>query len=450
MQERENIPILFENLKPKKMKTIVPNNRLINGLLLIVSVLLFSLNLQAQTGVTTNAKLNFSADPVLISGTKNQEGAKYKYENVAPGLDAILSIDSLVGGATIKTVDDNTGKNGGYIEGLQPQITSGPDIGYSYAIFTISFKTTGTNVDQKLDTFSLTALDIDGTETLKEFDQISLGTGATAWYMGSNPTISLTQVGAGTFKGINTDGITRNGVDTSVKSNMFTVTNINVSSFTAKLGILNDRSTKTLRLFSIYMQGFDYPDMAVMPVTLQSFTTTLNNNNEVNVNWTTATQNNVSHFEVQRSIDGKNFSEAGLVFSDGNSTKAINYSLTDNISSIKANLIYYRLCTVDLDGKLQYSDIRTIRISQTADQNISIVTYPNPVTNQLRVTIPSTWQDKSVSYELYNAYGQLSKRVEEGSSSQTETINVSKLTTGMYIVKVICEGQSSVQKILKF
>jgi hypothetical protein len=433
------------------MKTIVPNNyRLINSLLLIVSVLLSSLSLQAQTGVTTNANLNFSANPVLIAGTDNHVGAKYKYQNVATGLDAILSIDSLVGGATINTIDDNTGKNGGYIEGLQPQITSGPSVGYSYAVFTISFKIAGTNVDQKLDTFSLTALDIDGTTTLKEFDQISMGAGATAWYMGSNPTISLTKVGVGTFMGINTDGITRNGVDTSVKSNMFTVTNINVSSFTAKLGISNDHSTKTLRLFSIYMKGFNYPEMAVLPITLQSFTTTLNNNNEVNVKWTTATQSNVSHFEVQRSIDGKNFSETGIVFSNGNSTNAVNYSLTDDISSVKANLIYYRLCAVDLDGKLQYSDIRTVRISQTAAQSISIVTYPNPAANELRVSIPSTWQNKKVTYELYNVYGQLTKKVDEGSSSQTETINISKLTTGMYIMKVICEDQSYIQKVIKF
>ncbi len=432
------------------MKRNLHIKQLINGLLLIVTVLLSNFNLQAQTGVTVDTRLNFSNNPVLISGTNNKAGAKYKYANVAAGLDAIVSIDSIVGGATINTIDDNTGKNGGYVEGLQPQITSGPAVGYSYAVFTISLKTAGTNLDQTLDNVTLTALDIDGTSTLKEFDQISLGTGATAWYMGSNPTIALTGVGGGTFMGINADGVTRNGVDTSAKSNMFTITNTNISSFTAKLGILNDHSTKTLRLFSIYMKGFDYPDMLVMPVTLQSFTTTLNNNNEVNVKWTTATQNNVSHFVVQRSVDGKNFSEAGLVFSDGNSNNAINYSLTDKVTSLKANVIYYRLCTVDLDGKLQYSDTRMVRISGTSADQISVLTYPNPVANELRVTIPTSWQAKRVSYELYNVNGQLSKRVEEGSSTQTETINVSKLTTGMYIVKVICEGRSSIQKIVKY
>jgi hypothetical protein len=432
------------------MNTLVPNKRLIGNSLLIISALFFSFSVQAQTGAT-NTNLNFSANPVLIAGADKQAGAKYIYQNVAPGTDAIVSIDSLLGGATINMIDDNTGANGGYIEGFQPQITSGPKTGFSYAVFTLDFKISGTNVEQKLDSVSLTALDIDGTSTLKEFDQISLGSGATARYTGSNPTISLTQVTSGTFLGINTDGVTRNGVDTLVKSNMFTTTNTNVSSFTAKLGILNVNATKTLRLFSIYMKGFSYPEMAVMPITLQSFTTTLNSKNtEVNLNWITATEINVSHFVVQRSIDGKNFSEVGIVFSDGNSIKAVNYSFPDNISSVKANIIYYRLCTVDFDGKLQYSDIRTIRISNTTAQNISVLTYPNPVTNELRITIPSNYQDKKVSYELYNAYGQLSKRIEEGSSSQTETINVSSLTKGMYFVKVICEGQSSQQKIIKF
>jgi hypothetical protein len=356
-----------------------------------------------------------------------------------------------VGGATINTIDDNTGTNGGYIEGFQPQITSGPATGYSYAVFSFQFKITGTNINQKLDNVSLTALDIDGTSTLKEFDQISMGSGASATYNASVPTISLTPLLNGTFTAINADGITRPGIDTSAKSNMFTVTNDNTSSFTAKLGVFNTVAQQTLRLFSIYMNGFNYPNLKTLPVTFQSFSATLNNNNtDVNVNWITATQNNVSYFAIERSIDGKNFKDAGIVLSDGNYINGGNYNFSDNISSLQSNFIYYRICTVDLDGRLQYSDIRTVRISKTVAQNISILTYPNPVSSELRITIPSDWQNKKVSYQLFNVYGQLSTGIEEGNSSQTETINVSRLSRGMYVVKVICEGQSSQQKIIKF
>ena len=432
------------------MKTIVPLNQSSNKFLLIVSVLLFSLNTQAQSGQSINPGLNFSADPVLIAGTGNQAGSIYKYKNVAPGLDAMVTIDSLVGGATVSTIDDNSGHNGGYVEGFQPQITSGPAAGISYAVFTIGFKMAGTNEDQRLDTVSLTALDIDGTKTLKEFDQVSLGSGATAWYMGSNPTISLTRMETGTFMAVNTDGVTRNGVDTSAKSNMFTITNTHVSSFTLKLGISNDHSTKTLRLFSIYMKGFNYPDMAVMPVTLQYFTANLNNSGAVNVDWTTATQSNVSHFVVQRSLDGRNFSDAGVVFPEGNSSSAVNYNFTDKTGSVKSNAIFYRLCSIDLDGRSQYSGIITVRMPNTIASGISIITYPNPSSNQLRVTIPAAWQNKNVTYELYNVYGQLSKSIEEQSSPATQTMNVRQLPTGMYILKVLCQGQSFMQKVIKF
>ena len=402
-------------------------------------------------GASGGTNLNFSNDPILIAGTDKKAGAKYKYENIAPGTDAIVSIDSIVGGATINKVDDNTGANGGYAEGFQPQITSGPGIGSSYAVFSFQYKISGTNVNQKLDNVSLTALDIDGTSTLKEFDQISMGSGAAASFDGLVPTISLSFLLNGTFMAINTDGITRNGVDTSTRSNMFTVANNNTSSFTAKLGIFNTLPKQTLRLFSIYMKGFNYPNLRVMPVTLQSFSTTLNNNNtDVNVSWVTATQSNVSHFAVERSIDGKIFSKAGIVISYGNYKNGGNYNFTDNISSLQANLIYYRLCTVDLDGRVQYSDIRTVRISKTVAQNISILTYPNPVSNELRIAIPSNWQNKRVSYQLFNVYGQLSSGKEEENSRQTETINVSKLNRGVYIVRVICDGKSSQQKVIKF
>jgi hypothetical protein len=439
---------LLSNLKTKKMKTIVPQKSKINVFLLIISALFSGFAVEAQT---STINLDFSANPVLISGTARQVGAKYIYQNVAPTTDAIVTIDSLVNGATLNTIDDNTGKNGGYVEGFQPQITSGSNRGYSYVVFTIDFKLSGTSITQKLDSLSLTALDIDGTSTLKEFDQISLGSGATAWYKGSNPTISLTSVSSGTFSAINVDGKTQNGVDTSARSNMFTITNTNVSSFTVKMGMYNSHSTKTLRLFSIYTKGFAYPDMAVMPITLESFTTALNNKNtEVNVNWITATESNVSHFQVQRSIDGKNFTEAGIVFSDGNSTKPVNYNFTDNIGSVQANTVYYRLCTVDLDGRKQYSDIRMVRIFNGATQNLAVRTYPNPAVNELRVTIPSVWQEKSVSYVLYNSFGQISKRIDAGNSTQTTSIDVSSLSKGMYVLQVMCEGQSSQQKIIKF
>jgi Secretion system C-terminal sorting domain len=402
-------------------------------------------------GAKAPTRMNFSTNPLLNSGTGLQVGAQYIYKGVAPGVDAVIKIDSIVGGAVINTLDDNTGANGGYLEAFQPIITSGPSTGKSYAVFAFNYYITGTSVPYALDTFNLTALDIDGQSGLEEFDQISAGVGATSSYGTSNPNITLSQVSAGTFLGIDNDQVPQNGVDTSSKENMFTVTNTNVSSFTATLGIKTTTAQQTQRLFSLYTTGFNYPLLPVsLPVSLLSFTATLDNNDEkVNLNWSTINAVNFSHFVVQRSTDGTDFEDIGVVLANENSMQLAKYSLPDNISALHVTLIYYRLRLVDMDGTSRYSEDQIITLAKQPDNSLTIVSFPNPATTVLNITLPTTWQNKNVSFEFYNTIGQLYKIAQNANSGQTETINVSNLPRGIYMVRVFCEGQSQVQKIVK-
>jgi hypothetical protein len=91
-----------------------------------------------------------------------------------------------------------------------------------------------------------------------------------------------------------------------------------------------------------------------------SFTAVLNNNNRVDLKWSTETETNLSHFIVERSKDGISFSDAALVFAYGNTTSKSDYIFSDNISKIQAGVIYYRISSIGADGKVQYSDIQVI------------------------------------------------------------------------------------------
>jgi hypothetical protein len=188
--------------------------------------------------------------------------------------------------------------------------------------------------------------------------------------------------------------------------------------------------------------------ITILPVKLVSFTAMLNNN-KVDLKWATAGEVNASHFVLEKSFDGTNYTDVATAFAYGNTTGNASYSLSDNVSTDKAGVIYYRLRSVDIDGKSDLSSVRIIRISKQAEQSISIVTYPNPVSNEVRITIPANWQNKKVLYEIFNAAGRMTKKVETASSSQTETINVSSLSAGFYIVRVSFEGQTAQQKIIK-
>ena len=195
----------------------------------------------------------------------------------------------------------------------------------------------------------------------------------------------------------------------------------------------------------------DAPKIIItLPVKLTAFNANLDQQQpKVNLTWTTATEINASHFVVERSTDGNIFTEVGMVFAFGNTTGQKNYQLSDNISSLNVPVIYYRLRQVDIDGKAEYSATRIVKISKETANTITILTYPNPVSNELSITIPANWQNKKVTYELFNTNGQSSKKTEIDNSSQTENLNVSSLARGLYFVIVKCNGQSAQQKIVK-
>lgn len=185
-----------------------------------------------------------------------------------------------------------------------------------------------------------------------------------------------------------------------------------------------------------------------LPVKLASFTATLNNN-KADLKWTTVTEINASHFVIEKSTDGINYNDAGMVFAVGNTTEKTNYLFTDNLAGTSARVIYYRLRSVDLDAKTSLSEVRIIRLIQSADNTITILAYPNPVVNDLRVTVPAAWQNKKVVFEVIGANGHTAIKKESLSSGQTETLNVATLATGFYIVRVSCEGLVGTQKIVK-
>lgn len=119
----------------------------------------------------------------------------------------------------------------------------------------------------------------------------------------------------------------------------------------------------TSTLISNAKSSIDKPSFNTPINKLAAFTVMLNNS-KVDLKWTTEVETNLSHIMVEKSIDGKNFKEAALVFTYGNTTARSEYAFADNVSKIKSGPVYYRLRIVDVDGTTQYSDTRIIEISK--------------------------------------------------------------------------------------
>ena len=98
---------------------------------------------------------------------------------------------------------------------------------------------------------------------------------------------------------------------------------------------------------------------------------------EAHLSWATASEVNVSHFEVQESFDGVVFNTIDRLDAIGNETSATEYAYTD---SQIINTNYYRLKIVDMDGSFERSDVVTIQTDCVSGVSISDV-FPNPVSS---------------------------------------------------------------------
>ena len=89
--------------------------------------------------------------------------------------------------------------------------------------------------------------------------------------------------------------------------------------------------------------------VSVLPISLMSFTAEKQNNNSVNVNWSTLTEKNNDYFIIKKSLDGIEWNQIARVQGAGLSVSQIDYLVNDN--SEMAEIVYYELTQVDFDGK---------------------------------------------------------------------------------------------------
>ncbi len=175
----------------------------------------------------------------------------------------------------------------------------------------------------------------------------------------------------------------------------------------------------------------------VLPVELAEFTAEAIRSNQVLLEWETHAEINSSHFEIERSKDGINFETIDKVFAAGNSTTVLYYNYTDH--EPLRDLSYYRLKEVDLDEKVQYSDIRSVKILL---DNLGIEDrkiYPNPAVHNFYVAI-TTGDDVSYSLNLeiidLNGRKVFEQLLNIHSGFNKFDIPVNHLAAGQYVVSL--------------
>jgi hypothetical protein len=172
----------------------------------------------------------------------------------------------------------------------------------------------------------------------------------------------------------------------------------------------------------------------LLPVTLSSFTGEVTNG-KAKLNFTTATETNNKGFELERSVDGANFSSICFVASkaiDGNASTTNTYSIVDAKMNGGAN--YYRLKQIDKDNKHTYS--KTI-VLQNEKSNFSASLLANPIKDVLQLNVYSQ-EAKSILVNIYNQAGVLlyTKQQVVNKGNSLLTIDATSFTKGVLLVQV--------------
>lgn len=175
----------------------------------------------------------------------------------------------------------------------------------------------------------------------------------------------------------------------------------------------------------------------LLPIELTYFKAYYNENN-VTINWQTATEENNDYFNIERSINGINYETVGTVLGAGNSMIALNYSYTDNnpINGVS----YYRLKQTDYDGA--YEVFSPVSVSYLNENDLKM--GPNPAINEFNIMMGGEMGAGTIS--LYSITGAMVKNIEL--SSNYTTIDISNLPAGNYMMVISANEKQIKRKVM--
>jgi len=95
---------------------------------------------------------------------------------------------------------------------------------------------------------------------------------------------------------------------------------------------------------------------------------------DIKVDWKVASERSISSYVVERSVDGRRFTQAGTVVATGNSNSELSYTWLD--ATPLTGTSFYRIKSLGIGGEIKYSYIAKVSIG---DVKPGYTVSPNPV-----------------------------------------------------------------------
>lgn len=180
-----------------------------------------------------------------------------------------------------------------------------------------------------------------------------------------------------------------------------------------------------------------------LPIELISFEA-VPGDDDVNLNWLTATEINNDYFTLERSADGFEFYEIGTVDGAGNSQITLVYGFSD--LDPLPGISYYRLKQTDYDGAFTYSEKKRVNFNPEATD---VLVYPQPASGGYLNIELSSDSESSSNIKLLDVQGRLILRTDfYGRKGQVLRLETGDIPGGTYLLMITSDNQMISKKIM--
>lgn len=193
-------------------------------------------------------------------------------------------------------------------------------------------------------------------------------------------------------------------------------------------------------IFADNTTGGGFVPFSILPVRFLSFDVRKTTGGVV-LTWATEQEVNNSHFNIERSVDGKTWATIGMVFAkEGTNVNRYEYKDESKLTTVA----YYRLRQVDIDGRSSFSKVQSIRSLKAAPQ---FLVY-SPSQQNIRVSFSNPTHSQ-VEVILLNSNGQVVSTKIAATAVTKVDLTGNNLSKGLYIVQVLSQdGLKESRKIL--
>ncbi|WP_276485102.1 PKD domain-containing protein [Paraflavitalea pollutisoli] len=216
------------------------------------------------------------------------------------------------------------------------------------------------------------------------------------------------------------------------------ITNLLVGTYQLQLETTDALGAKTTDFVSINSSA------VLLPTQLSFFKGTAGNGHTL-LTWATAQEEDNDHFDIERSLDGKQYTTIGKIPGAGRSSTLQPYSFSDQQSPVTTT--YYRLKLVNAQGVTrQYSAV--IRIAATPTSTV-LEYYPNPVKDQLTLQLNHAGKGQ-LQVRVLSLDGRLIRQQQQYRKEGLSTLQLEtkSLKPGIYLLEVSMGDQ--LHEIRKF